>query len=427
MNFLDDYQIYAAGDEAPPAYHVWCGMSLLSACMGPNIWLDMGKFNIQPNLYILLVGPPGLRKSTAKDVAESLAKEIGNIPCIPSSTTKESAVQNISSEKSRHRMVYKWKDQPRYYTKACIFSDEFINLVAYGGDPLGWIQLLTELYNPKPVFDVSTISRGKTEMPYPYIHLLGCMTPELTSNLISQGALSGGFSRRTLYIYSNEPGSAVPIPFLSTEQREAKARVIARGREVQKLQGGFSLQGEAKEIYIDWYHKNYADIKVATTQAVTNFMQSKPNQMLKLAMIHHLSKHDDFLFNAEDLHFAIKHIDIAQEHIDLVFSSVGRNPHAATISGIVAFVEQQTARSPHYISVKRIIGNFLKDSPGENTQKILNDLVNAEPPQLHKSRVTIAAQSIEVYVSPKHLEAFQKATALQKAPALSLNLASKPS
>lgn len=424
MNLLEDYQIYAAGDEAPPAFHIWCGLSLLSACMGPNIWLDMGKFNIQPNLYILLVGPPGLRKSTAKDVAQHLAKDIGNIPCLPDTSTKEAVVASLSAEKSRHRMVYKWNDQPRYYTKACIFSDEFVNLVACGGDPLGWIQFLTRVYSPTPVFDADTISRGKTEMPYPYIHLLGCMTPELTSSLISQGALSGGFSRRTLYIYSNEPGPAVPFPQLTQEQKDAKQRVIARAREVQKLQGSFVLEGDAKEIYVEWYHRNYAATRVAPTQAVTNFMQSKPNQMLKLAMIHHMSSHNDFIFTREDLHFAIKHIEIAQEHIDLVFSSVGRNPHAATISGIVAFVDQHTVNPPYYLTEKRITGHFLVHSPGENTAKILNDLINAEPPQLYRNRIIVGAQTITVYTTPKNIHLFQ-ASASAKAPALSLNLSAK--
>lgn len=422
MNFLQDYQIYADGDEAPPAYHIWCGLSLLSACMGPNIWFDMGKFNIQPNLYILLVGPPGLRKSTAKDVAKNLAEEIGNIPCISDTATKEAVVKELSSEKSRHRMVYKWNDMPRVYTKACIFSDEFVNLVACGGDPLGWVQFLTHIYSPTPVYRADTISRSKTEMPYPYLHLLGCMTPELTSSLISQGALSGGFSRRTLYIYSNEPGKATPFPQLSKEQKEAKQRVILRGREVQKLQGSFILENEAKEIYIDWYLKNYNATRTAPTQAVTNFMQSKSNQMLKLAMIHHTSSHNDFVFTPEDLDFAIRHVEIAQEHVDLVFSSVGRNPHAATISGIVAYVDQHTANAPYYLTEKRIIGHFLVHSPGENTAKILNDLINAEPPQLHKNRVTIGVQSIPVYTSTKNLPLF---TASSKGPAVSLSLAPK--
>lgn len=425
MNFLTDYSIFASGDEAPPDYHIWAGLSVLSSCCGPNLWLDMGKYNLQPNLYIMFVGPPGIRKSTAKNVARDILTAIKEIPVIPSSITKEALVKDLSDAKSRHKMVYKWNDKPRNFTKAAILSDEFINLVSHGGDPLGYIQLLTEIYNPTPTFETTTISRGKTEMPYPYITLLGCITPELTSNLINQGALSGGFSRRTLYIYANKNGRPVPRPVLTSDQLEAKTRLILRGRLVQRLSGPFEFTPEGNERYVSWYEENFYGLQKAPTQAVANFLQSKADQVLKVAMLLRVAEQDSLLIDVGELDQAIKMIDSAQEHINSVFSSVGRNPHAATIAGIVSFVDQRSSEPPYYISLKRVIGAFLKDSPGENTTKILNDLLNAEPPQIHKDRVSIGAQQIEVLISSKNFDKFKEVNGRSKGLGLSLNLSGR--
>ena len=414
MNFLDDYAIYSSGDEAPPDYHFWSGLSVLSACCGPNLWLDMGKYNLQPNLYIMLVGPPGIRKSTAKNVAQSIIANIKNIPMVPSSITKEAFVKELSQEKSRHKMVYQWLGKPRSYTKACILSDEFVNLVSHGGDPLGYIQLLTEIYNPTPSFETTTISRGKTEMPYPYISLLGCITPELTSNLINQGALSGGFSRRTLYIYCNRNGKPVPRPILTEEQIQAKDRLIQRGRMIQCLNGPFKFSEAGERFYFNWYNENFYGLQEASTTAIANFLQSKADQVLKLAMLRRVSEHDDLILDTPELEFARYHIDQAQTHINTVFAAAGRNPHAATIVGILSFVNQRTALHPHYVTEKRIIGNFIKDAPSQVITDILKSLVNSEPPQLHIKGITVGVQHLQVYTSPTNLPLFLRANGQTK-------------
>lgn len=422
MNFLTSYQTYASGDEAPPDFHTWAGLSVLSSCCGPNLWLDMGKYNLQPNLYIMFVGPPGIRKSTAKNVARDILAAIQKIPIIPSSITKEALVKDLSDQKSRHRMVYKWNDLPRTYTKAAILSDEFINLVSHGGDPLGYLQLLTEIYNPTPNFETTTISRGKTEMPFPYITLLGCITPELTANLINQGALSGGFSRRTLYIYANKNGRPVPRPVLTEAQREAKNELIIRGRTIQNLNGPFNFTDSGIATYETWYNENFYGLQNAPTQAIANFLQSKADQVLKVAMLFQISEHNELILDTPQIKSAIRMVDAAQAHINAVFSAVGRNPQAATLAGIIAFIDQKSEHPPHYVTVKRILGHFIKDAPGEQITKMLHDLAKTDPPQIHEALVNVAGQHITVYTSPKYKD---KITASSKGPAVSLNLAPK--
>lgn len=427
MSFLKDYSIFASGDEAPQEFHEWAGLYVLSSCCGPNLWLDMGKYNLQPNLYVMFVGPPGIRKSTAKNVAGDVLRSIKGIPIIPSSITKEALVKDLSDPKSRHRLVYKWMDKPRNFTKAAILSDEFINLVSHGGDPLGYIQLLTELYNPTPNFETTTISRGKTEMPYPYMSLLGCITPELTSNLINQGALSGGFSRRTLYIYANKNGKPVPRPVLTEAQIDAKASIIARGRKVQELAGPFEFTSAGNKAYESWYCDNFNSLHSAPTQAIANFLQSKADQVLKVAMLHRLSDSNELILDEADIAWALEKINIAQSHINSVFAAVGRNPHAATLAGLISFIESRSAVHPYYITVKRIFGNFLKDAKSSELTQMLNDLTQTDPPQIHREVVSVAGQKIEVYVSSQNYANFKRVNASSSVPALSLNLRPKPS
>lgn len=412
MNFLQAYHIYSSGNEAPAYFHDWAAFAVLSACTGPNLWLDMGIIgNIQPNLYIMYVTPPGIAKSTAKDIAKRLLCEISTqknpIPLAPESCSKEAFIKHMADEKSPCRMSYEFQTKHRKYTKCIILADEFINLVQVGGDPLGWIQLLTQIYNPQPSFEGSTISRGTVDLPYPYITLLGCMTPDLTKALINDNALSGGFSRRVVYLYANRTGEPVPIPKKTEAQTEAENFLINRGRQIQSLSGVFRFTDSALKCYESWYYQNHAAKQSASSAAVANFLQSKAQQILKVAMLARLSYSDELLIDVDDFNLAEALVTTSQQHIDTIFAGVGRNPHAATIAGIQQFIKFRCETEPHYLTKKAVYKEFIRHAPTPEIDKLIDQMAAVEQIKLVNATFN-NGQSLQVITTPEFYMSFQK-------------------
>ena len=379
MSFLTDYSEYSSGNEAPPEFHLWSGLCTLAACCGPNLWMDMGGAgNIQPNLYVLLVGPPGIKKSTAKDISRDLLRKIHTnkhkIPIAPDSSSKEAFVDFLSRKDSPCKMVFDHAGGARYYTKCCLRSDEFVNLVSVGGDPMAWIQILTEIYLPRPSYKASTIARGSVEMPYPYINLLGCMTTDITKALINDGSLSGGFSRRTIYIYSNKDGDPVPIPKFTVEQERARSRCIQRGQEIQHLSGAFEFSPAGLAAYEKAYIANHHAKQEAPSAALVNFMQSYGNFLIKIAMLLQLSESDELVIGEDKIRHAKALVDSAQSHVSMIFAGVGKNPHAATMAGIKVFIDQIASRPPHFVTLKRIYAQFLNQAEQPQLESILKQM-----------------------------------------------------
>ena len=183
---------------------------------------------------------------------------------------------------------------------------------------------------------------------------------------------------------------------------------------IQCLNGPFKFSEAGERFYFNWYNENFYGLQEASTTAIANFLQSKADQVLKLAMLRRVSEHDDLILDTPELEFARYHIDQAQTHINTVFAAAGRNPHAATIAGILSFVNQRTALHPHYVTEKRIIGNFIKDAPSQVITDILKSLVNSEPPQLHIKGITVGVQHLQVYTSPTNLPLFLRANGQTK-------------
>jgi len=64
--FLEDYLLFTQGNETPEIMHLWVGISVLAGAAEKRVWIDRGFFRNYLNLYIVLLGPPGVcSKSTS--------------------------------------------------------------------------------------------------------------------------------------------------------------------------------------------------------------------------------------------------------------------------------------------------------------------------------------------------------------------------
>ena len=75
QTFLDLYVAHAGTTEIPAAYHKWACLSLLAACVEDRVFgMKHAATPLTPNLYVLLVGGPGIGRSHAIRMATRLAE-----------------------------------------------------------------------------------------------------------------------------------------------------------------------------------------------------------------------------------------------------------------------------------------------------------------------------------------------------------------
>lgn len=84
--FLKRYLQYVEHTESPRIMHIWSAISSASACMGRHVHLPFGIGDIYPNIYVLLVGPPGTRKSQAMKYSCSLVAKYTKVRFAPDDT-----------------------------------------------------------------------------------------------------------------------------------------------------------------------------------------------------------------------------------------------------------------------------------------------------------------------------------------------------
>jgi hypothetical protein len=97
-DFLQAYFEYIGPTEAPMAFHRWSCLTVLGAWIGRDRIFKFGHFNIKPNIYCMLMGNAGSRKTTAIRIAAKLVKQAGYANVSADKTTKEKFLLDLAGE-----------------------------------------------------------------------------------------------------------------------------------------------------------------------------------------------------------------------------------------------------------------------------------------------------------------------------------------
>lgn len=381
-NFLRDYSLFVSGNESPPIYHLWSGLSALSSLVSRRVWADQGIFHVHANMYIILVGDPGVKKTTAMNVARNLIREIPNIPIAPTAPTKEALLRSMCEEGSPSIRTYKHDNKTVTYSHLSCFCNELTTLLGSGGNEVGYIGVLTDIWD-QDKFEVKTIGRGNDYIENPFITILGCMTMETSANLVNQKIISGGFSRRCIFVYADKNGPPVPRPIVTAEQKAAWSRCVLRGKELQFISGQFSWELSAEKYFDTWYMTNHKAVTTSDSMAEKGFLQSKAGYVIKLAMLFQLGESNELTITKQNILQAISMLDEVQPHVRVVFGGTGRNELNAIATAVERFIDSQ----PQPVPIKQVVRLFYKDANKDEIMKILDFLQAADKLKLIETKV----------------------------------------
>lgn len=318
-NFLRDYREFTSGNEAHPTYHLFTSLVALSSIISRRVWLDMEYFTIFPNLYVVLVGPPGNRKTSAMSTGKALLRELKEIPFSGECISKEKLVLDMT-EQERGIM-----DLPDKYAKMRLYSpmtvmvtelSEFLSISA-----AGMIGFLTDVYDQE-FYEHKTKNKGTSVITGPFLNVLACTTPEWITTYLRSDIISGGFSRRTLFVNETEKSARIAFPTITPAMSSAWGRVLQHSRILLKVRGPFLWSPEAREYYTKWY----IAYSPPSDESLVGYYETKHIQMLKLAMLVALS--DDptkLVLEVRHIEVALSFLSLVESNLAKVFEAMGRN------------------------------------------------------------------------------------------------------
>ncbi len=296
---LTKYLEYVDNTESPTLFHVWSIITAVAATCGRHTWLETGLGKIYPNIYTLLVGPPGVRKSTAINCTKKLFTEVSGIRLAPKDTSGKH--QGLISAMTRKHAKKKERERPltpeeieavidnMHKTKSItqildehvlyVCASEFGSFMGQGN--LELTRFLAEMWDGEDY--PYSLRNSELVLTDPLLTILGGTTVTDLSSILPSEAMGQGFMSRCILVYQGKKAKSVPpskvclVEGLAQDMRQLFVNAeIRRGKiymshEADILSDHIYLQKHSIEDarffhYLERRHSHL--MKVATTLAI---------------------------------------------------------------------------------------------------------------------------------------------------------------
>ena len=385
MSFLRNYIDFTSGSEVPENYHFWSGVFALSTVVNRQVWINMGQYTLYPNLYIVLLGPPGNGKSLAMDTAQNLVEDIGGINFSGDAQTKESLVRYLRD--SCPKTITVPNADPQVITPIAMFATELSHLL--GPNSGHMIDFLTTIYTKDRRYVTQTKNKGDDIIERPFVGLIACTTQDWITTYLKSDIIGGGFTRRVIFV--NEPlggsvdNKSLRRPFLtvSPEQVVARQNTLRYAEVLKSTVGPFAWEPGAKLEYEKWYMTR----DIPRDPDTQGYFKTKPNQVLKVAMILSLSKSPELLLTNEAFQTSMALFERTEATLTRVFQGIGRNELNAIANRaleylfscqLVDYKHGDTVKKARFMREKQLRIMLYRDAPGRECDDIINHLLSTE-------------------------------------------------
>lgn len=334
-NWIDDILAECEIVETPRSWLYWSLVAAISAAAGNNYYLKAlhGAVTYKANLYVILLGPPGLGKAFGVNLAEGLVRKADITRVIAG----RSSIQAIITELSK--AVTREKKGPIMDSRAFITAGELSTAIIK--DPMA-LTNLTDLYDCREVWENNLkMNDSKEKLKNNYITFLAGSSEAHFRDSIPEVNIEGGLISRTLIVQEESRYKDLDLLTDESEELELKEKIIAAYTphlETIASGGGRLIPDlDAKKIFNDWRRQWRAE--QVGREDVSGFMNRVPDHVLKTAMCLCLAEYDGRLvIDRYHIEEAISRIVPLTYSVKKTTEGLGDNPLSTQIKLVLDFL-----------------------------------------------------------------------------------------
>lgn len=229
--YIQRYLGYVEDTESPRLFHAWAALSGISACLKRKVWMPFGPFKIYPNMFVFLVGAPGVKKSSAISIMTKLLEDYSDVRFGPSDTAGQrqgllAALRNSDDEEEQQELEEQLKAMTTFDVESLgnvelnlqspaekhalyVASEELTSFL--GVKSLELITCIGDLWDNKSVYEYR-LKNSLFKVDQPTLSLIGGTTPTNISTAFPQEAIGQGFMSRTIMVHGADRYKSIPRP-----------------------------------------------------------------------------------------------------------------------------------------------------------------------------------------------------------------------
>jgi Protein of unknown function (DUF3987) len=337
-DWLKAYMQYSAHSEAPDKMHFWVGVWTIAGALRRRVWIDQGYFQWTPNMYLILVAPPGIvSKSTTLSIGANLLRQIEGIKFGPDAITWQALTQALAGANEAVLMP-----DGTYHPMSCISiaSSEFGTF--FNPNDREMVDVLVSLWDGQlGVWEKQTKTQGGDRIENPWINMAACTTPGWIAGSFPEYLIGGGFTSRCLFVFAKQKRRLVAYPsaVLPPGFKEQQRALVQDLERISTLAGPYTLSSEAIAFGEKWYENHYTNRpKHLDNERFGGYLARKQTHIHKLALVLTAARSDSPVINVEELSAATEIVTGLEDDMPQVFEYIGVEGAAKHSTGVMAVV-----------------------------------------------------------------------------------------
>lgn len=341
-DFFSNYLLYASNNEAPAFFHRWAAITGLGAYLGRDIYFQHGHFEVTPNIYCMLMGSPGTRKSTSIKLIKHVLKLAGYTNMAAEKTSKEKFLMDLAGDSdSEEKDILEsniFGDEEDGVRECFIAADEFNDFIGNGN--IEFISLLGSLWDYSGVYK-NRIKTGKSvAIPNPTISILGGNTPTGFSLAFPPEVIGQGFFSRLLLVYGEPTGKQITFP--KPPSLEETAAIVDHLKLIKANCKGAIRLTDDSEALLDRIYKTWKGLNDVRFESYSN---RRFTHLLKLCLIMCASR-GARIISEPDVVLANTILTHTEHLMPKALGEFGKAKHSDVAHKIVQLLESENKPQP---------------------------------------------------------------------------------
>lgn len=398
--YLRDYMQMVEHTESPRVFHVASALWAVSSSLGRRCWFPFGHMNVYANMYMLLIGTPASRKSTALSMARRLLRDSTGVRFAPADTagqrqglaiamlgaagdedgkiaaevkkaTQATGLMSLTDLENLDISDTLSADDNPHQLDAhhlVVAASEFSRVI--GQNNHGLLDFLVERYDGED-YDYKT-RQTEIVLKNTLMNFLAATTPASLNHSLPPQAGGQGILSRFILVYGAKKYREIPTPVAPDVEIVNRVKGVLHDIYRHGV-GAFSESPDARKARESLYSYNlpisdnrfafYAErrymhlIKFAMALAATRCTVQKPSLQIE----------------ADDIHEAHRILRAMEVGMPDALGEFGLNPLAVVKQEIL----EELRRQQGPLTMEQIVSMFHRDATSRDIAEVITDLYRA--------------------------------------------------
>jgi len=335
---------------------------MLAAVLEQKVWVE-SPTPLYPNLYVFLVGNPGVGKSRAIMAASNIIREA--IPEVHFGATSMTRAAMSDYMVEAERFIANIPHAPIEYNSLVAVADEFSAFMHEYDSAL--VAALVEFYDVNPYSEGRRVANIRIKIPRPQLNLLTGSTPSNLIHTMKEYVWEQGLMSRVIMVFASDRPL---VDVFNVPPMEKPTDLIHDIKIINTLMGQFKPTEAFAKAMNNW--KLLGLTPTPDHPKLVHYCTRRWAHLLKLTMVASVDRTDSLVLDVADFNRAMGWLLEAERYMPLIFKVGSVAPDSRVMDEVVHFIKQHKGPVPEHQIV-----NFLRERVPSNSIRPMMDAMKA--------------------------------------------------